>query len=174
VAEDVPDCLTLKRHRDLVGRRTLLPRRIGIGLLGLFLVAALANVFGQRPDTSSAAGAAASFKVYAPSRVRSGLYFEARFTIDAHRELKKAQLVLDPGWLEGMTINTIEPSPLGEGSSDGKLVLELGHIPAGNTYLLFMQLQVNPTNVGHRSQGVVLMDGSKRIASIGRQITIYP
>ena len=70
-------------------------------------------------------------------------------------------LLLDPGWLEGITINTIEPSPIGEGSRDGKLVLELGHIPAGATYLLFIQAQVNPTNIGHRSQDVALYDGAR-------------
>jgi hypothetical protein len=173
VAKDLPPYLSQERHLDLVGRgvRT---RRVFLTLLTAFLVAALANVFGQRPDTVGAATAAASMKVYAPARVRSGLYFEARITIDAHRDLKKAAVVLDPGWLEGMTINTIEPSPLGEASRDGKLVLELGHIPAGQTYLLFLQIQVNPTNVGHRSQGVVLEDGGKRIAAVGRAITIFP
>jgi hypothetical protein len=171
---DVPDYLTPARHRELEGRSDVLARRVFLTLLTAFLAAALANVFGQRPETVRAATAAASLEVYAPAHVRSGLYFEARFRIAAHRELKKAAVVLDPGWLEGMTVNTIEPAPLGEGSRDGKLVLELGHIPAGQTYLLFLQIQVNPTNVGHRSQAVVLEDAGKRIASIGREITVFP
>ena len=171
---DAPDHLSLERHRDLVGRHNLVTRRICLTILAAFLVAGLANVFGQRPDSSSAATAAARLKVYAPAKVRSGLYYEARFTIDARRALRKATLVLDSGWLEGMTINTIEPSPIGEASRNGSLVLELGHVPAGQTYLLFMQLQVNPTNVGHRSQGVSLYDGGRRILSVGREITIYP
>jgi hypothetical protein len=171
---DLPDYLSLERHRELVGRHSLVTRRVFLTLLVAVLAAALANVFGQRPDSVNATTPAAHLKVYAPSRVRSGLYFEARFTIDARRELKDATIVLDPGWLEGMTINTIEPSPLGEASRDGKLALHLGHIPAGQTYLLFLQIQVNPTNVGHRSQDVALEDGEKRILSIKRAITIYP
>jgi hypothetical protein len=71
----------------------------------------LLNVFGQRPGTSQASTAAGSVKVYAPGRVCNGLYYEARFTITARRELKNALLVLDSGWLEGTTVNTIEPSP---------------------------------------------------------------
>jgi len=82
--------------------------------------------------------------------------------------------VLHSGWAEGHTINTIEPSPIGEASRDGKLVLELGHIPAGQTHLLFMQLQVNPTNVGRRSQDVALYDGDTLLTSIDRTITIFP
>jgi hypothetical protein len=143
-------------------------------LVTLVLVAGLLNVFGQRPQSSTAAVAAASIKVYAPARVRLGLYFEARFTIDAHSDIKKATLVLDSGWAEGLTINTIEPSPVGEASRDGKLVFDLGHIPAGKTYLLFVQMQVNPTNIGRRSQDVRLYDGDTFLTSIDRTITIFP
>jgi hypothetical protein len=106
--------------------------------------------------------------------VRSGLYYEARFTIDARRDLKNAMLVLNPGWIEGTTINTIEPSPLGEASRDGKLVFTLGHIRAGTTYLFFMQLQVNPTNVGRRSQDVALYDGGTLLTTIDRTVTVFP
>ena len=45
-------------------------------------------------------------------------------------ELKQATLVLSQGWLEGNTINTIEPSPVGEASRNGSLSLDLGHVPA--------------------------------------------
>ena len=108
-------------------------------------------------------------------RVERRSYFSARFTISARQEVKNATLVLDPGWVEGMSVNTIEPSPLGEGSHDGKLVLELGHIPAGQKHVLWMQFQVNPTNVAwHRPAGVTLLDGSKTLTHIDRRYTIYP
>jgi hypothetical protein len=171
---DTPAFLALRRNRDDATRVEQWVRRVVVTLLALFLLAGLLNLFGQRPDTSTAATPAASLKLYAPSRVRSGLYFEARFTITAREELMNAMLVLDPGWLEGMTMNTIEPSPIGEGSRDGKLVLELGHVPKGSAYILFIQLQVNPTNVGRRSQDVALYDGGRRLSTIDRTITIFP
>ena len=171
---DTPAFLTLRRNRDEATRVEQWIRRSLVLLLALFLLAGLLNVFGQRPGTVHAATQAASVKLYAPSRVRSGLYFQARFTITAHDELKNATLVLDPGWLEGMTMNTIEPSPIGEGSRDGKLVLELGHIRKGASYLLFIQLQVNPTNVGRRSQNVALYDENTLLTTIDRTITIFP
>ena len=170
---DLPDFLTLRHNRDRASSYELPLRRIGVVVVSLFLLAGLLNAFGQRPQSSTAAVPAASMKLYAPARVRSGLYFEARFTIDAKSDIKNAMLELDPGWVEGMTINTIEPSPLGEASRNGKLVLTLGHIRAGTTYLLFIQSQVNPTNVGRRSQDVTLYDGGKRLTSIDRTITIF-
>ncbi len=172
---EIPDRLVLKRHRDLDGRRWHpLVRRALLLLLAVLPVLALINVFGQRPATSSASTPAASLKVYAAKRVRGGLLYEARFHVVAKQELKDATLVLSPGWLEGMTVNTIEPSPLGESSRNGSLALELGHIPAGESYLLFIQFQVNPTNVGHRAQNVALDDGEKRVLSIHRSVTVFP
>ena len=100
--------------------------------------------------------------------------FQARFTIQARRDLKDATLVLGDGWLENMTVNTIEPSPVGEASDDGKLSLELGHIPAGQKYVLFIQFQVNPTNIGHREQTVALRDGDRSLLAYEKTITVYP
>ena len=149
-------------------------RRVVVGLVSLVLFAGLLNVFGQRPATSEAGTAAASLKVYAADRIRGGIYYEARFTVTARQDLKAATLVLDSGWMEGITVNTIEPSPVGEASRDGKLVLTLGHVPAGTSYILFLQLQVNPTNVGHRSQDVALYDGETFLTSVDRTVTVFP
>jgi len=83
--------------------------------------------------------------------------------------------VLDSGWLEGLSVNTIEPSPIGEASANGRLSLTLGHVPAGKSFLLFMQFQANPTNVAwHRPQNVLLLDGDRPIARIHRTLTVFP
>jgi hypothetical protein len=172
---DVPDYLVLRRHRDLAGR-SWHPwvRRCLVLLLLVVAVLALLNVFGQRPSSASAVAPEASLKVYSPTSVRGGLLFEARFHVTARRELKDAILVLNSGWLEGMTVNTIEPSPVNEASRSGRLTLELGHIPVGQSYILYVQFQVNPTNVGHRAQTVELDDGGRKILSLRRSITVYP
>jgi hypothetical protein len=134
----------------------------------------LLNLFGQRPVTSEAATDAALLKVYAADRVRGGLYYEARFTVTAKQDLKNATLVLEPGWAEGITINTVEPSPVAEASRDGNLVFELGHVPAGTSHIFFLHLQVNPTTIGRRSQDVALYDGDTFLTKVDRSVTIYP
>jgi hypothetical protein len=172
---DAPDGLSLRRHRDLVGReKRPATRWIFLTLLGLLSLLGLANLFGQRPQTATAESAVASLDVYSPERVRSGLYFESRFHIHAREEIREATLVLDPGWLEGMTLNTLEPGPIGEASRDGRIALELGRIPAGGEHLFFLHFQVNPTNVGHRSQDVDLYDGEELLLSIDRSVTVFP
>jgi hypothetical protein len=172
---DVPDLISVERARDLKGREC--ERWIRRGLLTLVIavpVLALLNVFGQSPQTTTAASPAATLTVRAPSRVRGGLIYEARFRIAARHEVKKAILVLGTGWLEGMTLNTIEPSPLGQASDDGSLRLELGHIPAGHSFVLFVQFQVDPTNVGRRNQTVTLLDGARQLLVEQRKVTVFP
>jgi len=170
-----PDALILKKHRDLDGRMwQIWIRRTLMILIAALPVVALLNVFGQRPTTSTASAPVASLHLYAPEDLRGGLIYMARFTITAHEDLKKANLILSRGWAESFTINTIEPSPIGEGSSNGNLVFQLGHIPAGSTYRFYMDFQVNPTNVGSHVQDVTLADGSTALLTIHRTVFVYP
>ena len=170
-----PDTIVLKRHRDLDGRQGgIWVRRAILTLLAAVPVLALFNVFGQRPQTTTAHGPTASLKLYAPAHLRGGLLYMARLRVQARQELKKATLVLDPGWAESITINTVEPSPVTEASRNGKLAFELGHIAAGDRYILFVEFQVNPTNVGRRSQDVELTDGDTHLLTIHRRVTIFP
>jgi hypothetical protein len=172
---DAPQGIVLRRHRDLVGR-TWHPwvRRSLLGLVGAVLLVALLDVFGQRPGSSTVTGSAATLEIHSPAAVRGGLLFQARFSITARRDLKNATLLLGKGWLEGLTVNTIEPSPLNEASSNGRLSLGLGHIPAGEEYILYVQYQVNPTTVGSRRQTVELDDGNERILTQQHTLRIYP
>ena len=97
---NVPDQIVLSVARDREGRRDVLMRRVALGFLVAFLALGLLNVFGQRPATSTAENEVARLELYAPERVRGGLPYEARFRIDAIREVSEATLVLDSGWAE--------------------------------------------------------------------------
>jgi hypothetical protein len=172
---DAPEGIVLRRHRDLVGRQWHPWLRRGlIGLVGVVLLLGLLDLFGQRPSTSRAGSGTARLEISAPEAVRGGLLFQSRFTIEALQELKDATLVLGPGWLDGLTVNTIEPSPVNEASRDGKLALGLGHLPAGAKYVLYLQYQVNPTTVGRKTLDVELDDGDRRILSTTRTLTVFP
>lgn len=172
---DIPDGIVLSRDRDLRGRHFEIWIRRGVlAIIAALFVAAVLNVFGQRPETATANSSAATLQLYAPTALRGGLLWSARFRITAHRAIKKAILVLSPSWAESMSVNTIEPSPVNETSDNGKLVFTLGPIKSGKTYVLFMQFQVNPTNVSNAKRTVGLYDGSIRLAAIKQTVTVYP
>jgi len=171
----VPQGLTLKHHRDLVDReRRPVLRRVLVGLLAAILVLGLLSVFGQSVRVSAAESPAARLEVSAPTKLRGGIFFQARYRVIATEEIANATLVLDPDWLEDITLNTVEPSPVGEASRDGRIALELGPIPAGDEHRLYLHFQVNPTALGTRSQDVELYDGERLLVSLDRDAIVWP
>jgi hypothetical protein len=173
----VPDHIDLPRHRDWEGRRLerVLPS-ILLALSALLPLLALLGVFGQQPEVKKVANpnGVATLELSAPTTVRSGLLFEARFDIRANRDIKDAVLVLDSGWLESMTLNTLEPSPAEETSRNGSIALDLGEIPQGKLWRQYMQFQVNPVNAGSQSQGVTLYDGNVPLLHLNRDMMVWP
>jgi hypothetical protein len=171
---DAPQYLVLKDARDSSHAVELWVRRGLMTLFALLAVLALLNVFGQRPVTTTDGGQEASLEVVAPSTLRGGVYFMGRFEITAQEEIENATLVLDPGWLESMHVNSIEPAPVDELGRDGRLALDFGPVAAGETATVYMEFQVNPTNVGRRSQDVELRDGDRLLARADRDVTVLP
>jgi hypothetical protein len=137
-------------------------------------VLGLLNFFGQSPGSTTVSSPVATLNVQSPTRLRGGDLYQARFRIFARQDIKNATLVLDPNWLEGQTINTIEPSPSTEQSKNGRLELSLGSINAGQEWSEYLQFQVNPTSVGERNGNVALYDGNRRLLSLSRGATVFP
>ena len=169
-----PQFLVLEKSRDSQHPVELWVRRAVLAGIALLALLALLNVFGQRPVTTVADGEQARIEVQAPTALRGGVLFMGRITIETQEELENATIVLDSGWLESMHVNTIEPAPTEEESRDGRLALSYGRLAAGETAVVYLQLQVNPTNVGRRSQSVELHDGEELVARTDRTVTILP
>jgi len=169
------ESLDLDRARDLNGRgRYLWLRRVLLCALAVVPVLALLNVFGQDSSNATATSPTASITVHSPERVRGGLLYEARFTIKAIQDIKQLTLVLSDGWAQGLTINTIEPSPSNETSDNGALSFQLGELKAGGVFVLHMEFQVNPTTVGSRKQEVEVDDGNAPVVSLTRNFAVLP
>jgi hypothetical protein len=172
---DIPDRIVLVRHLELHAWGFKRPARYALlGLIGAFLVLGLFNVFGQNPETVTATSAKADLELYAPNRLRGGLLYEARFTVTAHERLNHAALRLGSGWAESQQMNTIEPSPIAETSRNGDLLFTLGSVPKGQKHVLYIEFQVNPTNVGRRGADVALYEGDARLLTIKRTIRVFP
>ncbi len=150
-------------------------RRGGVCVLLAVVVIALLNVVGQRASTSTASSPEASLTVRAPKAVRSGLLFQGRFAVTAHRPLSNVQLVLGRGWIDGLTMNTEEPAASTETSGpNGSLVFALGSLKAGQTFVQYLEYQVNPTSIGGRNQYVGLRSGNTDLISMNHHMTIVP
>ena len=149
-------------------------RRAVLALLGLVAVAGLLNRFGQHPAESRARVAAATLRLSAPAVVRGGLFFQSRLDVRAAQPIEHPRIVLDVGWLEGMQVNSIEPAPVGETTRAGRVVLSYDALEAGDLLRVWLQFEVNPTNVGHRSYAVELDDAERPVARLSPSITALP
>jgi len=149
-------------------------RRVVLALFALVSLAALAGLIGQRPSVSAHATPAVRMTLSAPETVRGGIFFQSRVDVRALRPIQYPRLVLSDGWLEGMQVNSIEPSPASESSRDGRVVLSYGSLQAGDILRVWMQFEVNPTNVGNRSYTLELDDGDHPIARIPRTLRVLP
>jgi hypothetical protein len=152
----------------------LVARRVFVTAFTLFSLAALIGFFGQRASTSTAATASARMTLKAPESVRGGVFFQSRVDIRALAAIEHPRLVLDEGWVEGMQVNSIEPAPESESSRDGRLVLSYGALEPGDVLRVWLQFEVNPTNVGKRSYGIELDDEDRPLARLPRTIKVLP
>lgn len=172
---EAPQDLTVERHRDLRGRG--LHPWIRRGLLALVMalpVVALLDVFGQRSTTATARGPAVTLSVHAPSRARSGDQFTARFVVRAARRIDQPVLVLAPGWFEQATANGEAPQATSEDSRDGRVSLAYDPLPAGRRLVVWLSIQLNPTDVGRRTITTELDDGHQPLLRVPRTLTVFP
>jgi hypothetical protein len=175
VTVTAPPGIVLARHLHLDERRwPLYFRRAVITLVALIVLAALVGVFGQRTAVGHARGAQGTLTVASPERVRGGLMFTTRFTIDARRRLAHPKLVLDSGWLAGMQINSIVPQPTDETSVGGRAVFTFAPLAAGGRQSYYVGFQVDPTTLGRLHQNVRLLDGTATIATLRRSLLVLP
>jgi len=149
-------------------------RRAVLAVFAVVAALALLNRFGQRPAETTVRVPAGTMTLSAPRTVRGGLFFQSRLDIRAVRPIEHPRVVLAPGWLEGMQVNSIEPAAVGETSRNGRLVLSYDSLDAGDLLRVWMQFEVNPTNVGHRSYAVELDDAERPLARLSADITVWP
>jgi hypothetical protein len=172
---DVPEGISLERHRDLRGRLRQLRYRQGLlCVIAVLPVLALLNVFGQHPTSTTVDAQAATLSVTAPARLRSGLIFQVRVEILAHRDIQELEIVFDRGWWESMSVNSIVPEPSKSSSQGGRVALSYGKLATGQKLIAWVYCQVNPTNVGERREDVEIDDSSTPLAHLHRSLTIFP
>jgi hypothetical protein len=172
---DLPPGLDDARNVNMEGRERHPWYRRGLfGLVCAIPVLALLGFFGQHATTSTAHGTEGTLKVQAPKRLRGGLLYQVRLEVTAAQDIKNPQLVLSPGWWEQASVNSIEPNPVSQSSSNGRVVLSYGPLHAGQKLIAWVYYQVNPINIGHRTANVQLNDGPQPVAAVHRTLTIFP
>ena len=172
---ELPGNLQPDRHRDLGGRGPgPWVRRVYLAVLLAIVVLALLDVFGQGNSTATSADPKATLAVKAPEGLRGGLLYQVRITVQTRVALSHPRIVMSPGWFEGLTLNTLEPTPESEGTRQGAVTLTYPALGPGDSLVVFTDWQVNPTTVDSRTVDVELDDGSTPITRVSRKLTVFP
>jgi hypothetical protein len=167
--------LDLARNRDLEGRDGH-PwiRRAVLVLLAVPVVLGLTGALGQETITRSASSPQARVSLDAPSVVRGGLMWRARISVRALRTIRHPRLILGSGYVDGMQMNTVEPSPAGEANRGPRLVFSYDQLSPGDELVVYLQFQTNPTTSGGQDAAVTLDDATRPLARVEHTITALP
>ena len=145
------------------------------GILVVFVLLAAADVFGQRPSSAAASGPAAGLVVSTPSAVRGGLIFQTRVDVAARRRIEHPTLVLGGGWLDGMTLNSVQPGPESQASRGEGVTLAYPALGAGDRMTVWLEWSANPTNVAwNRPEQISLDNGGSPLVALTRHVTVFP
>jgi hypothetical protein len=167
------DGLDLARLRDLEGRRGYAWIRRGlVVLLAVPVVLGLSGALGQETITRSTSSPQARLELDAPRVLRGGLMWRAQITVRARRTIRHPRLILGAGYVAGMQLNTIEPSPASEANRGPRLVFSYDKLSPGDELVVYLQLQVNPTTSGGQDATVALDDETRPLARVEHTITV--
>jgi hypothetical protein len=165
----------LDRIRDLRGReRHPWIRRSLLALMAVGVLLAATGAIGQPTKTLSGGGVGASLQVKVPDVLRGGLLWRARISVRAELGMKHPRLVLGPGFVEGMQLNTVEPAPESEAGRGPRVVLSYAELKAGDELVVYLQLQVNPTTIGSQDMSVELDDETELVARVAHTTRVLP
>lgn len=165
----------LGRIRDLAGRSWHpWTRRIILLLMLALVVLGLTGMLGQVERTETASSSAALVKVRRPEALRGGLNWPADVRIEAHRRITAPVVVLSEGFIRGMQLNSIEPSPTSERSRGTGLAFSFPTLEPGQSLDLHLQLQVNPTTVGKQDLGVRVESPDMDPLVLPKTVTVLP
>ena len=155
---------------ELIG---LWVRRAVLTIFAALAVLGLLDVFGQATTQTVASTPAATLRGHrAAGRARRPVLPVARRDPRAARDRAPAARPR-PGWVEGMQFNSNCP-PRQRGRPRRSRRAELRALAAGERLIVWMQFEVDPTNVGHRSYGLELDDAETKVAAVHRDITVFP
>ena len=167
-----PDGISDDHIRPLAGwRRHASP--LSLVVFATVVALAFLGIFGHERNWA-ADGVGASLDVHMPEVIRNGEFFEMRVTVVAEAEVDELVIEVDHSLWQDITVNTVLPAPSEEASVDGRYRLTFADLPAGTTFLLKVDGQVNPDIVGGNDGSVTVRDGDDLLAEVAVSMGVLP
>lgn len=168
----LPDGIGTEHVRARSGwRRHASP--ISLLVFGAVIVLGMTGLLGHERDWRSEAEGV-SLEVHAPEITRNGEFFEMRIAVETATALEDLGIGVTQGLWEDMTVNTMIPAATEETGDQGEFRFTFGPMEAGTTFLLKVDLQVNPDIVGGNEGALTVYDGERPITGVDIGILVLP
>jgi hypothetical protein len=146
----------------------------GLTVLGILLAAALVGIFGGETRLTGA-GNGLEVVVDGPVRIRNGEVLEMRLMVSTKRDIRDLVLLVDKDIWHNVTVNTFIPAATGEGFRGGAFEFHFGALPAGNSLLVKVDGQINPSHRPARNDGnISFADGETVLATVSYIMDVLP
>ena len=146
---------------------------LSLAVFGVVLAVAFGGFLGHERDWRASARGA-DLVIHAPEVTRNGEFMEMRISVEANEAIGELAVGVDADLWEDMTVNTMIPAATDEQSMDGELRFTFAELEAGASFLLKIDLQVNPDIVGGNEGTVTVYDGEEAVVGIPISITVLP
>jgi len=127
-----------------------------------------------RERTWQAEANGAELAVHASEIIRNGEFFEMRVTVIANEPIDELRIEVDASLWEDMTVNTMTPATAEEESAEGVFAFTFARVPAGETFEMKVDLQVNPDILGSNPGTVRVLNADEPLVEIPIEITVLP
>jgi hypothetical protein len=146
---------------------------LALVVLGAIIVLGMAGLLGREAAWRAEANGV-TLAVHSSEIIRNGEFFEMRISVEPDASLSELVIGVDEGLWEDMTVNTMIPGPADETSVDGEFRFAFAELEAHQTFLLKVDLQVNPDIVAGNQGAVTVYDGEEMLATTDVDITVLP
>jgi hypothetical protein len=146
---------------------------LSLAVFGAVIFLSFAGFLGHERDWRAEAGGA-SLLVHAPEVIRNGEFLEIRITVESDEPIGELIVGVESRLWEDLTVNTMIPAATDEESVDGEFRFTFAALEPDTTFLLKIDLQVNPDIVGGNDGLVTVYDGEESLVETPISITVLP
>ena len=167
-----PDGISEDHARPLAGwRHNASP--LSLAVFGLVVALGLAGVLGHEREWRAEAPGV-SLRVHSPETIRNGEFFEMRVSVASEEPIGELAIGVEQALWEDMTVNTMIPAATEEESADSEFRLVFAELEPGTTFLLKVDLQVNPDILGGNDGTITVYDGEEALVETPISIAVLP
>jgi hypothetical protein len=146
---------------------------LSLAVFGVVLALAFGGFLGHERDWRASEGGT-DLLVHAPEVTRNGEFMEMRISVETDDPIGELVVGIDADLWEDLTVNTMIPAPADEESIDGEFRFTFAELEPGTSFLLKIDLQVNPDIVGGNDGAVTVYDGEAAMVHTPVSMTVLP